>query len=81
MYYTKQIPIKLPQTKQFRHQTISNQFFREFDAWTKPKNQIINLEKKSNVKTESTQQGREIWRVLDSEYATTEANNLLRSEE
>ena len=26
--------------------------------------------KKSNVKTESTQQAREIWRVLDSEYAT-----------
>ena len=37
--------------------------------------------KKSNVKTESTQQGREIWWVLDSEYATIEANNLLRSEE
>ena len=45
MYYTKQIPIKLPQTKQFSHQTISNQFFREFDAWTKSKNQIINLKK------------------------------------
>ena len=80
MYYTKQIPIKLPQTKQFSHQTISNQFFREFDAWTKSENQII-LGKKSNVKTESTQQGREIWRVLDSEYATIEANNLLRGEE
>ena len=73
MYYTKQIPIKLPQTKQFSHQTISNQFFREFDAWTKLENQII-LEKKSNVKTESTQQAREIWQVLDSEYAIIEAN-------
>ena len=32
------------------------------------------IEKKSNVKTESTQQAREIWQVLDSEYATIEAN-------
>ena len=28
------------------------------------------IEKKSNMKTESTQQAREIWQVLDSEYAT-----------
>ena len=37
-------------------------------------NNIIILEKKSNVKTESTQQAKEIWQVLDSEYATIEAS-------
>ena len=71
------IPIKLPWTKQFGYQTISNQLFSEFDAWTKSKQtKIISLywEKKSNVKTESTQQAKEIWQVLDSEYATIEAS-------
>ena len=42
-------------------------------------NNIIILEKKSNVKTESTQQAKEIWQVLDSEYATIEASWGVRS--
>ena len=74
MYYTKQnIPIKLPRTKQFGYQTISNQIFWEFDAWTKSKQTkiiLLHWKKKSNVKTESTHQAKEIWQVLDSEYAT-----------
>ena len=48
-------------------------FFESFlpeQNWNKPN----YIEKKSNVKTESTQQAREIWQVLDSEYATIEAN-------
>ena len=67
------IPIKLPWTKQFGHKTISNQFFESFfleQNW----NKANYIGKKSNVKTESTQQAREIWQVLDSEYATIEAN-------
>ena len=48
-------------------------FLRVFSQNKIETNQII-LEKKSNVKTEATQQAREIWQVLDSEYATIEAN-------
>ena len=48
-------------------------FLRVFSQNKIETNQII-LEKKSHVKTESTQQAREIWQVLDSEYAIIEAN-------
>ena len=72
------IPIKLPWTKHFGYQTISNQLFWEFDAWAKSKQTkiyyYIGKKNQNNVKTESTQQTKEIWQVLDSEYATIEAS-------
>ena len=40
-------------------------------------NILLYWKKKSNVKTESTQQTKEIWQVLDSEYATIINNNKL----
>jgi len=61
MYYAKQNSYQTPPNK---------------TVWCLNKietNQII-LEKKSNVKTESTQHATEIWRVLHLEYATVEAN-------
>ena len=52
------IPIKLPWTKQFGHQKISNQLFWEFDAWTKSKQTKLYWKKiKCENWVNSTSQG------------------------
>ena len=52
------VPIKLPRTKQFGHQTISNQLSGEFDAWTKSKQTKLYWKKiKCENWVNSTSQG------------------------